>query len=251
MFSMKKSLAIIFTAIMASFVVTSCFKDDPDNYDYPSYYSFATVSMSAEGEPAIQKCSFVTDDSKVLNPAQSAISLVKLRDQQRVVVYFSFLDESSYPEASEYDIKIYQIDTTIVTAPFAKAANEEERRKIGDNSFSVNISPNTPTLSDSYLNICVGYLGLDRSKHKFTLVHQADAPGTASRADFTLCYDDGGEAMGYDNWHWVSFPRSEFEDICAGKDTLRVYVKTRTSGYQQLNFRLKDSESQSSLARVN
>lgn len=217
--------------------LSSCFKMDEN--ENPQFYSFATVNKIAGTQDSPAHIVFVSDSDKQIVPLEGTGSLSKLRDGQRCIVYFDIVNGS--PDDNEpVDVKFHYVDTSVVIGSSVRVKTEEELKKQGDGILSINIQPYAPQLTPRYFNFYVGYYGTDPAKHKFSLVYNEADPGTDKTLYLYLCHDTAHDTNGFQNWHWVSLPVNDMQDLMTGKDMATVYVQTGAADIQKMDFILKD-----------
>lgn len=232
------SLLLAFTALM--FGVESCIDLSGDEVQNPKYFSFATV-VKTETQEHLFTTSFVSDADKPLIPTQTETIFTKLRDGQRVVLFFD-IEEGSGSDNETAKIKIHQLDTTVTIAESARVSLDKEIDNYGTDRFDVTVSPYYPTMTPKYINLHVVFYGSDPEKHDFTVLYSLQNPVEGRKLKLTLAHDANKDNSGFSCYRWLSVPLEDYKEMFPLYNSLLLYVNTMLSGYQSMEFRLKDEE---------
>lgn len=215
-------------AFVPMLLMTSC-KDKMNPSDmYPDYYSF--VAAGVQDSKVVR---FTTDDGRTLVP-ENALSL-NLVDNQRVLIYFDLVNKDD-KDKTDAQIKLFSINKDVEVGKSVKAADADAVKALGDNGTSINYYPNTPQVTKAYFNIYVGFNAEKPELHEFTLAFDESAKNDSKVLELTLCHNDKGDSSSKEWWTWLSFPVDEFSDLYAGKEKVRINIKTRMNGIQSIEL---------------
>ena len=214
--------------LTASLTFVAC---DDDPVPSPQYFSFVSVNQDKAGE---NRTSFTTDDGKHLVP-QNFSGPMKIKEGTRAIVYFRLQDEKD-GELENIPIYVNQMDTCFTIGKTARVKDMDEAAKLGNNGMSLYLQPYYPQTTSKYFNFYVGINAKDIKKHSFTLAYLEDNQDSDGSATFMLCYDDANDLSALDTWFWVSIPVDEFSDIYKDKTKIKVIIKTRTQGLQEITM---------------
>lgn len=235
---MFRSLSLVISTLALLLMAGGCDKLGGGAKMTPDYYSFATLHLDEENPDA---CTFMNDAGKTLIPEEFRVSATRLRDGQRMVVFFDALEDvGPGHDKDNLRIKVYRVDTCVTVGATAVVETQDGLREFGTNGTSVNLAPNYPQSSGKYFNIYVGYNAGDPSAHSFTLAHVLDDPGEGRFLNLVLCHEDNGDTSPREYWEWLSFPVADFEERLEGKSRVKIAIKTRTSGIKTVEIDLSD-----------
>ncbi len=222
-----KHLKTFFAAAAAIIVAVSCNKNTDNDFQYPDYYSF--VSAEVDGNNVVR---FTTDDGRTLIPEQSIGGLV---NGQRVVIYFDLINQED-KDKEDAHIKVIFMDKDVIVGNSELVAEASDALAIGNNATSIQYSPNYPQATSKYFNLYVGFPAAKPELHEFTLAYIESEANDSKVLELTLCHNDNGDTSSNDWWTWISLPTNEFADLYAGKEKVRINIKTRLNGIQSVEL---------------
>ena len=238
---MKRFITLLAFAGLV-FGAASCIDLDGDYEQHPEYFTFATVNKAEQPDgAAILSTSFISDTDKPLIPSENADVFSKLKNGQRVVIFFDILNGSGSDEKTA-TIKLYQIDTTVSIAKAYTVEKDEEIKQYGEFKYDVTVSPYYPTMTPKYINIHVGFYGMTPSKHEFSVLYSKETPVVSDKLKLTLAHDAKDDKTGYACHRWLSIPLEDYKEIMDNYSSLLLYVNTIQGGYQSMEFLLGDKE---------
>lgn len=234
---MKKFLFLVGFLVL---ILSSCLSSKV-NEEYPRYFCFVTASFLSNEGSTQPHVILLSDTDKVLNVVNNDNLSKKIKDGQRAVAYFDMVN-GSIEDNLPAEIKLSTLDTCVIIGNSAIVKDYESLKSYGESPLDVNISPNYPSLTPKYFNLYICAYGSAPYKHTFFLVYNQDDPGKDESINLRLCHDDHGDNSGYQYWHWISLPRTEFTSLMLDKSEVVMGIKTRTSDLQTIRFSLKSTE---------
>lgn len=229
-----------FLFLIGLLVFNSCLSSKIDE-EYPRYFSFVTASYLSEEGSAQPDVVLLSDNDKVMNVVNSDNLSKKIKNGQRAVAYFDIVS-GSIEDDLPVEIKLSTLDTCVIIGNSAIVKDSEALKTYGDSPVDVNISPYYPSLTPKFFNLYVCVYGSDPYKHTFSLVYNQEDPGKDDSLNLRLCHDAHGDSYGYQYWHWISLPCTEFTSLMLDKSEVVMEIKTRTSDLQTMRFSLKSME---------
>lgn len=231
-----KRFLLLFAVFGLMSAAVSCIDLDNQDGDNPQYFSFATVHReSASDGASVLSTAFISDTEKLLVPVENYSYLAKLRDGQRVVLFFN-IEEGSGEDNETARIRLFQVDTTVTVAKSARVETDKDIEQYGTSRYDVTISPYYPTMTPKYINLHVGFYGAYPEKHDFTVLYSEETPDESGKLKLTLAHDSNKDDAGLLSYRWLSVPLEDYTEMFPLYNSLLLYVNTIQSGYQCLEF---------------
>lgn len=209
---MKNGILFVLTLTL----VFACTLDDDGYENY--YYSLGVYESTGD---RIADFQINLDNGNVLIPAEISENLLKYDNDQRIIVYYTILDDGSSESSDNQMINAAIHEMEEILTKGVIELTEEISDSIGNDP--IHVHEEDIWISNNFLNIYFSYLGYNQTHYVNMIKYPNDSLDNEGRLVLEFRHNDNNDYYDYEYQGLVSFNMNSLQT--AGVDSLPLVVK--------------------------